>query len=292
MRVATQPPPRRRRRGQGLWATLLAGGALVVVLHGRFQQDAARGFAAAVDDAFRESGDPADSKQPSMALRVAERARELGGESAAGVAVMALEGLFLLFCLPGYGAIEYAAGAIFGLLTGSFITFGAKLFASIASFWLILTMRDSKAGQYVERKVIAASNSGGGGIGKRIQAGIQGDAWRFIFVLRLSPLPAWMANYALPLAGVPFFPYMTASLFGMVVPSVINVYTGAVGAKVVAIIKSGDFSNVPIWEILPVLFPLLSSMFLVKLLSSYALSEGESQGGQNAVAAESGSREA
>jgi len=225
------------------------------------------------DDYFREDDGSVDRSWQATIERIAEAARAWGGETAAAVAVTALEAVFLLTCLPGYGVIEYTAGALFGLQLATVVTFVAKLVAAVLAYLLIATMRESKAGQYVQRQITKATNSGGSGIAGRIQAGIHRDSARFIFVLRLSPLPAWLPNYALPLAGVPFPTYFACSLFGMVVPSIINVYTGAVGAKVFSMLKAGDLRNVNLLEVLPVAFPLLSSMILVRLLSSYALAD-------------------
>merc|ERR1719369_2554018 len=78
--------------------------------------------------------------------------------------------------------------------------------------------------------------------------GIEGNGFIVCLLVRCSPVPAWLSNYALPLAGVPFMTYLSASVIGMLPPVLTNVYAGAAVAQLSSAISGnstgGSFSFV------------------------------------------------
>mmetsp|Transcript_47948 Transcript_47948/g.128495 ORF Transcript_47948/g.128495 Transcript_47948/m.128495 type:complete len:111 (+) Transcript_47948:11-343(+) len=95
--------------------------------------------------------------------------------------------------------------------------------------------------------------------------------------MRCSPLPAWISNYALPLAGVPFGTYLPASIIGMLPPIATNVYIGAMGASVAkAITGSGRLGNgLGLPGLLALGLSGLSSAILVRQMATVDLDEDE-----------------
>lgn len=173
-------------------------------------------------------GDGLPSPPAAKGSVVPDWVRKVGSGPAGIAALGALEALALLLCLPGYSTMEYAAGALFGGLPGLVACIAAKGGAAIIAFVLIRTLRDSPAGRWAEQRVAGGGGSRGGARwAERLQHGIKKDTFKFCLLVRCSPLPAWLSNYALPLAGVPFWTYLPASLIGMIPPIATNVYAGA-----------------------------------------------------------------
>merc|ERR1711924_285506 len=65
----------------------------------------------------------------------------------------------------------------------------------------------------------------------RLHEGVNQGGLRFCILLRLSPLPSWVANYVLPLTGVTF-PVFMASTIGMAPPIIANVHQGFAAASI------------------------------------------------------------
>ena len=52
------------------------------------------------------------------------------------------------------------------------------------------------------------------------------ELMNFTMGSRLSPIPSWLNNYALPLSDVPFATFLPATLLGMIPPLMANVCAG------------------------------------------------------------------
>merc|ERR1712137_131743 len=74
----------------------------------------------------------------------------------------------------------------------------------------------------------------------RLHDGVKQGGFRFCLILRLSPLPSWVANYVLPLSGVPLHVYIPTSLLGILPPLCANVYQGMAAASLVSSLSGGD----------------------------------------------------
>jgi len=237
---------------------------------------AAAALAAVEDGKTTADVSTAGQAQASVASQAAEWARKAGGGAASVVVIAVAEVVAVLICMPGYSAIEYAAGALFGFFWGSVTIAVAKCAAALLAFALIRTLRDSAWGRSVQQRI--QGNERGAGLSSRIQKGIETNSFRFCLLVRCSPLPAWLSNYALPLAGVPFHTYLLASAIGTVPPVITNVYAGAVAAAVAASLSGGSARGpCGIVGLLAVGVSVLSSTLLVHQLSSCAAGAGSAE---------------
>lgn len=212
-----------------------------------------------------------------VAAQVAEWARKAGSGPASAALLALAEVVAILICMPGYSTIEYAAGALFGFFWGCVTIFVAKCLAALITYMLIRTLRDSAWGRWAEQRVMGSER--GGQLAARIQKGIESSSFKFSLLVRCSPLPAWISNYALPLAGVPFPTYMAASVIGMLPPLITSVYAGAVAAAVAASFSGSGTASGPggIVGVLAVGVSILSSTLLVHQLSSVAIDESSGE---------------
>jgi len=102
-----------------------------------------------------------------------------------------------------------SAGAIFGVVTGSFISIVASNVGNILAFG---------AGRYLFRDVVVAYLSGKFPKWALLNAVLSGpESFRLIVLLRLSPIAPWnVLNYLLSITNVTFQTYATASFLAIV----------------------------------------------------------------------------
>lgn len=213
-----------------------------------------------------------DEPRVTMVSQVVDWARKAGGGPASVALLFLAEVVAILLCIPGYSTLDYAAGALFGFFWGTVIVASAKSVTALIAFALIRTLRDSAWGRWAEQRVLGSAR---GGLGTRIQKGIEESSFKFSLLVRCSPLPAWLSNYALPLAGVPFPTYLAASLIGMLPPVITNVYAGSVATAVVVTLSGGTASGPGgVIGLLAVGVSVLSSTLLVHQLSTASMDEG------------------
>lgn len=188
---------------------------------------------------------------------------------------VALHILCIVVCFPGTAAFELAAGAVFGLLPGIAAVATAKGLAACITFGVAQMVGQGALGRWALDRL---QDSGGQEWTARLQQGVRQDAFRFCFLARLSPVPSWVNNYALPLAGVPFSTFLTATLLGMLLPLASNVYSGTAAASLaVALSGGGNGSSAVDWiGLLLGIVSALSGAAVVQQLASFALrNEGE-----------------
>jgi uncharacterized membrane protein YdjX (TVP38/TMEM64 family) len=121
--------------------------------------------------------------------------------------------------IPG-SALTLAAGAIFGLATGTTVVSIAATMAAAASFLI---------GRYLARDAIrrkAARNPRFAAIDAAIGEG----GWKIIALLRLSPaIPFSLGNYLFGLTAIRFWPYVVTSWIAMLPGTFLYVYLGYAG---------------------------------------------------------------
>ena len=69
---------------------------------------------------------------------------------------------------------------------------------------------------------------------------IGADGQRFAMLLRLSPVPSWVANYGLALTPISYSTFVGATLIGQMPFIVNNVYTGSLVHSVAHIASAGS----------------------------------------------------
>ncbi len=119
-------------------------------------------------------------------------------------------------------ALTLAAGAIFGLVTGSVIVLIGATAGATAAFLLGRTIFR----RYVEARV--ASNPKMAAIDRAIAR----EGTKIMLLMRLSGFPpfTWI-NYALGLTGVSFRSYLSTTFFGIIPGTIAFTYAGSAGAQ-------------------------------------------------------------
>ena len=156
---------------------------------------------------------------------VPEFAAWVDGLGAWGPLVFILGYAVAVIALAPAAVLTLAAGAIFGLVRGTFYVFIAAIIGSIGAF---VVARHFARGA-IERRL--ANNPRFAAIDRAV--GAQG--LRIVFLLRLSPaFPFTLLNYALGLTRVRLADYALAS-FGMIPGTILYVYYGKVAGDVAAL---------------------------------------------------------
>jgi uncharacterized membrane protein YdjX (TVP38/TMEM64 family) len=131
--------------------------------------------------------------------------------------------------LPGAAIMTLAGGALFGLLTGTFIvSFSSSIGATLACFISRSVLRD-----WVQDRFGAKL--------KTVNAGIEREGAFYLFSLRLIPVfPFWLINLIMGLTKMPLRTFYWVSQTGMLPGTIIYVNAGKELAKVDSL--SGIFS--------------------------------------------------
>ena len=133
--------------------------------------------------------------------RIAETAR---GAGVAGVLLFALvQALVALSGILPAALLGVAAGAIYGLKLGFLVAAAATL----AGAWLAFTASRASCGESVRRFLDARAGA------RRLDEAIVSDGWRFVLLLRLSPvMPFAATSFALGLTRVGVRDYLLGTL--------------------------------------------------------------------------------
>lgn len=174
--------------------------------------------------------------------------------------------------LPG-SVLTLAAGAIFGLGWGTAWAFLGALLGSSGSFLVARYLARAK----IEQKVAGNARF------SAIDRAIARDGWKFVALLRLSPvLPFNLLNYALGLTRIGFWGYLAGSL-AMLPGTLLYVYYGSVAGSLAAVASGSATSNqgVERWIMLGVglLATLGASLFLARR-AKQAIAAAERDGAQ------------
>jgi uncharacterized membrane protein YdjX (TVP38/TMEM64 family) len=162
--------------------------------------------------------------------------------------------------LPGAAIMTLAAGALFGLVTGTIIvSFASTIGATLACFVSRFILRE-----WVQRKV--------GDKLATINAGIEKEGGFYLFSLRLIPLfPFWLINLVMGLTKMPLKTFYWVSQIGMFAGTIVYVNAGRELGKIESI--SGIISPTLIFSfVLLGLFPIIAK----KLIGLYEKRKGSS----------------
>jgi uncharacterized membrane protein YdjX (TVP38/TMEM64 family) len=160
--------------------------------------------------------------------------------------------------LPGAAIMTLAAGALFGLVTGTIVvSFASTIGATCACFVSRFILRE-----WVQKKV--------GDKLATINAGIEKEGGFYLFSLRLIPLfPFWLINLVMGLTKMPLKKFYWVSQIGMFAGTIVYVNAGRELGKIESI--SGILSPTLIFSfVLLGLFPIITK----KLLGLYKKRKG------------------
>jgi uncharacterized membrane protein YdjX (TVP38/TMEM64 family) len=175
---------------------------------------------------------------------------------------MAIYILVTSLSLPGAAIMTLAAGALFGLVTGTIIvSFASTIGATLACFVSRFILRE-----WVQGKV--------GDKLKTINEGIEKEGPFYLFTLRLIPIfPFWLINLVMGLTKMPLTTFYWVSQLGMLAGTIVYVNAGKELGKIESL--SGILSPTLILSfVLLGLFPLITK----KLLGLYKKRKGLATG--------------
>lgn len=139
---------------------------------------------------------------------------------AVGVVAFVVAYVFVTVVLGPATALTLAAGLAFGFWGFPLVVGSATLAAAVA-FLL---------GRYLVRRPVLAMIERDPRLESLHQA-FSDEGWRIVVLLRLSPLiPYGMQNYLFSVTNIDFFPYLVATMFGIMPASALYVYIGSLGA--------------------------------------------------------------
>jgi uncharacterized membrane protein YdjX (TVP38/TMEM64 family) len=123
--------------------------------------------------------------------------------------------------LPGATVMGLAAGAFFGLLTGTVIvSFASTIGATIASFVSRFVLRDWIQGKFGSKLTT-------------VNKGIEKEGAFYLFTLRLIPIfPFWLINLVMGLTKMPLKTYYWVSQIGMLPGTMVYVNAGKELARI------------------------------------------------------------
>jgi len=133
-------------------------------------------------------------------------------------AIAAFIGLYIAVAalsIPAGALLTITGGFLFGTIFGAL---AAIVGASIGATILFLIAR-SAVGEHLLRRA--------GPFAARFAEGFRADAFSYLLVLRLIPVPFWLVNLVPALFGVPLATYVAATVLGIIPATFIFAFFGA-----------------------------------------------------------------
>lgn len=148
--------------------------------------------------------------------------------------------------VPGASILTMTGGFLFGAWVGAGATLLGATLGAIGAWWMIRTALGEPLRERAEKT---------GGLLKKLIDGFSGNAFSYVFSLRLIPAaPYWLVNAAAGLASVPLRPYALATLLGILPGTVI--YSG-IGAGLGDVFRRDEAPNLSIIFEPQILWPLV-----------------------------------
>lgn len=156
--------------------------------------------------------------------------------------------------VPGATIATLAGGFLFGMFPGAGYNVVAASLGAAAVFLA------ARAGFGAD---VAARMAAGGGAAARLQAGLRGNQWSVLLLMRLVPVvPFFLANLIPAFAGIGFWPFVATTALG-IIPGAL-VFT-SIGAGLGEVFARGEVPDLGVIFTAPVLGPLLGLAALVAL---------------------------
>ncbi len=131
--------------------------------------------------------------------------------------VFGLAAILMVPCLP----LTIFAGFAFGMFSG------------LVAVWIGIAIGAAFGflfARYVARDVVS-QKLGQNARFKAIDGAIAKEGWKIVGLLRMCPVPFGITNYLYGLTAIRFWPYMAASMIGLLPPNIAFVYLGAFGKR-------------------------------------------------------------
>ena len=142
--------------------------------------------------------------------------------------------LAILFVFPATILFELAAGLVYGFYEGTVIVWAAKVSAAMITYALASGLArgalDKVGVQEAAERAFADQPELA-----RLAESVERDGKRYTLLARLSPIPSYLNNYGLALAGVRFADYAPATAVATLPSVLTHVYTGSLLASLTSI---------------------------------------------------------
>ena len=142
--------------------------------------------------------------------------------------------LAILFVFPATILFELAAGLVYGFYEGTVIVWAAKVSAAMITYALAsglargalakVGVQEAAERAFADQPELA-----------RLAESVERDGKRYTLLARLSPIPSYLNNYGLALAGVRFADYAPATAVATLPSVLTHVYTGSLLASLTSI---------------------------------------------------------
>ena len=142
--------------------------------------------------------------------------------------------LAIVVAFPATILFELAAGVVYGFYEGSALAWAAKVSAALITYALA---SGAARGALAKAGVPQAASAAFAARPElaRLVEGIEREGMRFTVLARLSPIPSYLNNYGLALAGVRLTDYAVATAVASLPPVLTHVYTGTLLASLASI---------------------------------------------------------
>jgi uncharacterized membrane protein YdjX (TVP38/TMEM64 family) len=131
--------------------------------------------------------------------------------------VFGIAAILMVPCMP----LTIFAGFAFGMFSGLLaVMIGIAIGAAFGFLFARYVARDAvsqKLGQNARFRAIDGA--------------IEKEGWKIVGLLRMCPVPFGITNYLYGLTAIKFWPYMAATMIGLLPPNIAFVYLGAFGKR-------------------------------------------------------------
>ena len=171
--------------------------------------------------------------------------------AAVGIAMLASLKFFpVLDWIKAFGEwsaqLGFAGALIYGVVFGVaailmvpclpltiFAGFAFGMFSGLVAVWIGIAIGSAFGflfARYVAREAVS-QRLGQNARFRAIDAAIAKEGWKIVGLLRMCPVPFGITNYLYGLTAIRFWPYMAATMIGLLPPNIAFVYLGAFGKR-------------------------------------------------------------
>ncbi|HSH39703.1 MAG TPA: TVP38/TMEM64 family protein [Chthoniobacterales bacterium] len=131
--------------------------------------------------------------------------------------VFGIAAILMVPCLP----LTIFAGFAFGMFSGLVaVWIGIAVGAAFGFLFARYVARDAVSQRLAQNTRFRA-----------IDGAIAKEGWKIVGLLRMCPVPFGITNYLYGLTAIKFWPYMAATMVGLLPPNIAFVYLGAFGKR-------------------------------------------------------------
>ncbi|EOD27289.1 hypothetical protein EMIHUDRAFT_236002 [Emiliania huxleyi CCMP1516] len=167
------------------------------------------------------------------------------GRGAAGlVAFACVHTAAVVGCFPATILFELAAGLLFGVYQGAAVAWSAKVLAATITYLVSSGIARAALSAAGVEEAAARAYAAQPSLANLAQS-VERDGARFTLLARLSPIPSWLNNYGLALAGVSLDDYFPATALATLPAVLTHVYAGSLFSSALEIVERDGAASFP-----------------------------------------------